>query len=119
MLGRMSDADGLFDPADPEYELKVAEWFQKVTDGPRPEDDVPVQITVRQALKISAIMGAVARGQDSYVTAMQEAAWFLDCAQAEARAQPHMQMSTTAAEAWERVEKYPWPRPGAPREQPE
>jgi len=27
----MSDTNGLFDPADPEYQFKVAEWFQKVS----------------------------------------------------------------------------------------
>ena len=46
----MSNEDApLFDPADPEYELRVAEWYQSVTDGPKPGDDEPVQITVRQA----------------------------------------------------------------------
>lgn len=117
--GLMSDTNGLFDPADPEYQFKVAEWFQKVTDGPRPQDDIPVQITVRQAQKISAIMGAVARGQDGFNEALRFASWFLDCAQAEARDEPGVIKSMTAAAAWERVEQFPWARPGAPRSQPE
>ncbi|MFC4138483.1 MULTISPECIES: hypothetical protein [unclassified Microbacterium] len=57
-----SDHDDLIDPADPEYEMNVAEWYQAKVNTPRPGDDAPVQITKRQALKISAIMGAVVYG---------------------------------------------------------
>lgn len=113
----MTTNGGLIDPDDPEYELKVAEWYQSVTDAPRPGDDNPVQITARQALKIAAIMGAVARGHDSYIPALRECAWFLNCAHTEADPSPHIQTSTTAADAWERVDAYPWPRSGKPRDQ--
>lgn len=108
-------SDGLFDPADPDYELKVAEWFQRTVDGPRHGDDDPVALTVRQAQKIAAIMGAVARGYSGYVDALREASWFLDCVVAEARPE-RMHASTTAAEAWARVDAWPWPRPGDPKQ---
>lgn len=112
-------SDGPIDPADPEYELKVADWFQSVTDAQRPGDDEPVQITVRQALKIAAIIGAVARGHDSYLPALRDCGWFLECAQAEAStSRTAMKMSMTAEAAWQRVDAYPWPRPGKPRSQP-
>ncbi|PQZ55341.1 MULTISPECIES: hypothetical protein [unclassified Microbacterium] len=105
------------DPADPEYELKVAEWFQSVTDGPKPGDDEPVRITVRQAQKIAAIMGAVSRGHEGYVNALRDASWFLDCVVAEGIPGERVPTSMSVAEAWQRVETYPWPRPGKPREQ--
>lgn len=71
------------DPADPEYELKVAEQYQDLTDGAQRWDNDPVQITVRQAQKMAAIMSAVADGHDSYVDALRAASWFLDCVRAE------------------------------------
>lgn len=49
------------DPTDPEYELKLAEQYQELTDGAQRWDNDPVQITVRQAQKMAAIMSAVAR----------------------------------------------------------
>ena len=107
-------SEGPFDPADPEYELKVAEWYQRTVDGPRQGDDDPVVLTVRQAQKIAAIMDAVAHGYSSYVDALRAANWFLDCVVAEARpGRAHTSM--TAAEAWARVDASPWPRPGAPK----
>lgn len=48
-------SENLIDPADPEYELKVAEAFQRTVNGAHEGDDLPVQITVRQAMKIAAI----------------------------------------------------------------
>lgn len=78
---------------------------------------VSVQGTKRQALKIGAIMSALARGHDGYRDAVNAASWFLECAAAEADPSPHQKMSTTAAEAWERVDEYPWPPPGNPRDQ--
>ena len=71
-------SDDLLDPADPEYELKVAEWYQKTVDGPHDGDDLPVVITVRQAQKMAAIMSAVARGHSGYVDALRGASWFLN-----------------------------------------
>ena len=114
----MTQSDLPIDPADPEYELKVAEWFQETVSQPQAGDDAPVQLTRRQAQKISAIMGAVCRGQDAYLDALRAASWFLDCAQLEADPHPHARTSITAAEAWARVDAYPWPRPGGPRTQP-
>jgi hypothetical protein len=105
------------DPADPEYELKVAEQYQAITNGPQRWDNEPVQITVRQAQKMSAIMSAVANGHESYVDALRAASWFLDCARAEAEPSGAIGSSMTAAEAWERVDAWPWPRSGKPRSQ--
>jgi len=106
----------LIDPADPEYEWKVAEQYQAAVDARRPDDDAPVQISSRQALKLAAIMDAVAAGHVGFTDALRAGAWFLQCANAES---PHvgdrMRMSMTAEEAWARVEAYPWPRGGAPR----
>ena len=107
-------SDELIDPADPEYDLKVAEWFQRKVDGPHDGDDLPVQITVRQALKIAAIMGAVARGHSGYTDALRDASWFLDCLVVEAR--PDMRASRSSADAWSAVDAWPWPRPGKPRD---
>lgn len=107
-------SDDLIDPADPQYELKVAEWFQKTVDGPREGDDLPVVITVRQAQKMAAIMSAVVRGHSGYVDALGQASWFLTCAVFEATP-GHGQTSQTAAEAWVSVDGWPWPRPGKPR----
>ena len=107
----------LIDPADPEYEWKVAEQYQALVDAPGPDDDAPVQITSRQALKLAAIAEAVAAGHVGFTDALRAGAWFLQCANAEA---PHvgdrMRMSMSAAEAWERVDAYPWPRGGKPRD---
>ncbi len=106
---------GPIDPADPEYELKVAEWFQKTVNGSHEGDNAIVVVTVRQAQKITAIMGAVLRGHSAYNEALRDASWLLDCAVVEANPGP-AQTSLTAVEAWARVEAWPWPRPGGPRE---
>lgn len=71
-------SDDLIGPADPEYELKVAEAFQCAVNGAHEGDDLPVQITVRQAQKNAAIRGAVARGHSGYTDALRDASWFLD-----------------------------------------
>jgi len=107
----------LIDPSDPEYELKVAAAFQSAVDDPRPGDDEPVVLTRRQAQKVAAIMSAVSRGHDGYREALLHASWFLDCAAAESIG-PEV-ITSTAAEAWKRVDTFPWPRPGKPRPQPE
>lgn len=110
-------SDELIDPADPEYDLKVAEWFQRKVNGSHEGDDLPVQMTARQALKIAAIMGAVARGHAGYTDALRDASWFLDCLVVDAR--PHMRASRSASDAWGAVDAWPWPRPGKPRDQAE
>lgn len=109
----------LIDPADPEYELKVAAAFQDAVNAPQPYDDIPVTFTARQVQKIAAIMGAVARGQDGFRDALRDASWVFDCAYAESLNNDAVRTSSTAAEAWGRVDAWPWPRPGAPRRQPE
>lgn len=106
-------SDDLIGPAAPEYELKVAEAFQRTDNGAHEGDDLPVQITVRQAQKIAAIMGAVARGHSGYTDALREASWFLDAVVAEGR--PHTVVSRSASELWAVVDAWPWPRPGKPK----
>lgn len=107
-------SDELIDPADPEYELKVAEWWQRKVDGPHEGDDLPIQLTVRQAMKIAAITGAVARGHSGYTDALRDISWFLDCVVAEAR--PGMVVNRTAADLWAVVDAWPWPRSGKPKD---
>lgn len=92
-------SDDLIDPADPEYGPKVADAFQCTVNGAHEGDDLTVQITVRQAQKIAAIMGAVARGHSSYTDALRDASsWFLDAVVAEGR--PHTVVSRSASELW-------------------
>lgn len=55
-------SDDLIGPADSEYELNVSEAFQRTVNRAHEGDDLPVQITVRQAQKNAVIRGAVARG---------------------------------------------------------
>lgn len=107
-------SDELIAPAGPEYELKVAEWFQRKVNGPHDGDDIPIQLTVRQAQKIAAIMGAVTRGHTGYTDALRQASWFLECLTVEAR--PHMVASRSSAELWSEVDAWSWPRPGLPRD---
>lgn len=107
-------SENLIDPADPEYELKVAEAFQRTVNGAHEGDDLPVQITVRQAMKIATIMGAVARGHSGYTDALRDASWFLDAVVAESR--PDMIVSRSSAELWAVVDAWPWPRPGKPKD---
>lgn len=73
-----------------------------------------MQITVRQAQKIAAIMGAVARGRSGYTDALRDASWFLDAVVAEGR--PHTVVSRSASELWAVVDAWPWPRPGKPKD---
>ncbi|ANI93688.1 hypothetical protein [Dietzia timorensis] len=73
-----------------------------------------MQITVRQAQKIAAIMGAVARGHSGYTDALRDASWFLDAVVAEGR--PHTVVSRSASELWAVVDAWPWPRPGKPKD---
>lgn len=119
----MSNDDGdLLDRADPEHELKAADQYQALMNAPKAGDEELARITVRQAQKIAAIMGAVARGHEDYLDALHAASWFLDCAYSEAMPGDHIQTSMTAAQAWERVESHPWPwpwpRPGKPHAKP-
>ena len=107
----------LIDPADPEYEFKVAAAFQAAVNTPQPGDDAPVTLTARQVQKIAAIMGAVARGQDGFRDALRDASWFFDCAYAESLNNDAVRTSSTATETWGRVDSWPWPRPGAPPRQ--
>ena len=69
--------------------------FQRTVNGAHEGDDLPVQITVRQAMKIAAIMGAVARGHSGYTDALRDASWFLDAVVAESR--PDMIVSRSSA----------------------
>ena len=57
-----------------------------------------MQITVRQAQKIAAIMGAVARGHSGYTDALRDASWFLGAVVAEGR--PYKVVSRSASELW-------------------
>ncbi|WP_298807050.1 hypothetical protein [uncultured Pseudokineococcus sp.] len=106
--------DDLIDPADPMYELKVAEAFQHTVNGAHEGDDLPVQITVRRAGKIAAGMGSVARGHSGYTDALRDASWFLDAVVAEGR--PHTVVSRSASELWAVLDAWPWPRPGKPKD---
>ena len=71
-------SDDLIGPADPEYELNVAEAFQRTVNRAHEGDDLPVQITVRQAQKNAVSRGAVARGHSGYTDALRDASRFLD-----------------------------------------
>lgn len=71
-------SDDLIGPADPEYELKVADAFQRTVNGAHEGDELTVQSTVRQAQKMAAIMAAVARGHSGYTDALRDASWFPD-----------------------------------------
>ncbi len=109
-------SDDLLDPGDPEYELKVAEAFQRMVNRRREGDDLPVRMTVRQALKIAAIMGALARGHSTYTDALGDASWFLQCLAVQAHPDMRGGLSRSAADAWSRVDAWPWARPGEPRD---
>ena len=87
-------------------EWEIGEWFQSVTDKPHSGDDNPVTITVRQAKKISAIIDA-ARKNEIYRDALSDVSWFLDCVALPASGMP-VELSTTAEQAWARVDVLPW-----------
>ena len=107
----------LIDPDDPAYEWKVAQSFQESVSAKRPDDDEPVHLTRLQMFKIAAITGAVHSGHDLYRDALNDISRFLQCVIAEAPGNEHIATSMSAADAWAKIDEYPWPRPGKPRPQ--
>lgn len=100
-------------------EIDQAEEYQKATDGPQPDDDLPVALTVRQADKIAAIIDAAANGHLTYLDLLKKVSWFLNISSLEAK--PNFGISNrSAAELWAEIDAaVPWPRHGKPRSQPD
>lgn len=92
--------------------------WQKVVHHPQEDDDWPVPLTRFQVLKCAAIIGAVVDGQEGYLAALRDVETFLQSLAAETGTVPY-QGRSTGAEGWERVNSWPWPRSGGPRQQPD
>lgn len=94
-------------------ELEAKEYERRLNRR-QDRDDLPVQITVRQAWKIAAIMGAVAKGNSSYIEALRHAQLFLDAVVAEG--DPGTVNSPDPAKKWADVDAWSWPQRGVPAE---
>lgn len=97
-------------------EIDRSEAYQKLTDGPQPEDNLPVSLTYRQVQKIAAIVGAAQCGHKGYFDRLIDVTKFLN---ASAMGAAGAGVRPSAAEVWAGIEDAPWPPKGAPRPQPD
>lgn len=98
-------------------EIDRMEAYQKSTDGPQPEDNLPVTLTFRQVQKIAAIVDAARNGHKGYFDHLMDVTRFLNVSAMEAAG---VGVKPSSAEVWAGIEsKAPWPPHGAPRPQPD
>lgn len=79
---------------------------QEHLDRPNDEDNKPVQITVRQAKKIAAVMREAARSSPDYSDMLKAADSFLSTAAEEAI---DSVVSSSSSDLWDEVDAFPWP----------
>ncbi|BAE46327.1 hypothetical protein RER_pREC1-00860 (plasmid) [Rhodococcus erythropolis PR4] len=93
--------------------------YQELVNIDSPSNTALVRVTAFEAEHCAMIIGAYAQGQTAYEEAVNDVRFFLLAASFSARHPNSIRSAESLASRREAVMKWPYPRPGGPRSQPE